>query len=439
MDEQNIESRLRDRFEVYEDPTYDEENWEKLSRTLGTLSDAPKSPFYFSPNMLKMGVALLLFSNLILIGFLLKQNKQIEDLVAVQSNTNGNHTPTLKNEDSASAKSSNEIVKNDDRENKEENLDLNVHLPGPLVHKEPVDGNEKNKLEGVINEPKIGNSLKNEDAVVISETQSGGQSLISNNDAYLPGSILDLVSSNILNTVELQNPLNASFLVSTFHMDNKGQSQFLKNDKKKFVEILRPGIFVGLPRISTDISKAEPGYEFGLDLEIALSDRFHLYTGTTHVFLSYKIDDHGRPEELNELLSTYPAISEDQSIRNLHEIFADARTLEFPIGVRYELNKGEHLQPFIDGGIYGKLFLKQFFEYEYSISEDRFIKETEIRNNNFNFGGIYTSIGSRFRLTNKSMAELSLFYRQDLIPQGSEGRKFSFWGIKGAVRLVPSR
>lgn len=439
MDEQNIESRLRDRFEVYEDPTYDEENWEKLSRTLGTLSDAPKSPFYFSPNMLKLGIALLLFSNLILIGFLFKQNSQIEDLVAIQSSTSRNHIPIVQHEDSNSDKSLHEIAKNDNRENKEENLDLNVHLPGPLVDKEPVDDNEKNNLEELKSEPKIGNSLKNENALFLTETQSEGQSLISNNEVYLPGSILDLVSLNILNTAKLQNPLNASFLVSPFHMDKKDQSQFLENDKIKIVKILRPGIFVGLPRISTDISKAEPGYEFGLDLEIALSDRLHLYTGATHVFLSYKIDDHGRPEELNDLLRAYPAISEDQSIRNLHEIFADAQTLEFPIGVRYELNKGEHLQPFIDGGIYGKLFLKQFFEYEYSISEARFIKETEIQNNNFNFGGIYTSIGSRFRLTNKSMAEISLFYRQDLIPQGSEGRKYSFWGIKGAVRLVPSR
>ncbi|MDW3651858.1 MAG: hypothetical protein R8P61_32570 [Bacteroidia bacterium] len=417
MDEQNIDRRLKERFESFEDSRFDEQNWERLSLALSHINKSAGRVLISSKQFLYSTIILLLLSNLILIGFLLKGNARIEQLMdkVIENGDIKSTNDTIYiaaatpltiaiNTDLPSGETLNPLTKPENREtflSKTSN-----HIKEELLPKEKI---ELEKSASYITKTEGRENLK---------TQSRSMSI----DSLAP------------TAKEVKNSAVPKELVNTPKdaiADNK-HSKRLQLPKLS----LRPGFFIGLPRISTDKSKTVPGFTLGVDLEFQLSDQLNLHTAISYLPLSYKIDDHDLPGAINQLIKTYPAISEDQSIRSLHEVMSTSQTFEIPLGIRYDLKVLNNSRVFVEGGIYGRWFLNQKFEYEFTKGESRLIRNMKFHDPSFSFGGFYAAFGNKIRLR-KNIGEIEIFLKRDWKPQGLEGRIYSIWGLKGSYRLHP--
>lgn len=424
MAEKNIDKILLNRLGNYEDPIYDRENWVRLARTL-TLVSKPSNRISTRIKSLFLPAFLLLFiSNLLLSGLLIKNNSKIETLLdkfeAEKQEEKNVITDTLNSLHSTSninaVESTKKLVPESSPKVDELTIGTNNQV---LLIRNPIPVNKTNDPLGK------GESLSN-----IHLTDN-------------PRSEPDEVSlANVYGKVENQT------VAVEVQADEALQVTNIKNDKvnspkdlaeKKFLfpkEAFKPGFFIGLPRISTDKSKTVPGYTLGVDLEFQLADQLNLHTAISYLPLSYKIDDHDLPEAINQLIKDYPHISEDQSIRSLHEVMSTSQTFEIPLGIRYDLKVLNNSRVFVEGGIYGRWFLNQNFEYEFTKGETRLIRNMKFRDPSFSFGGFYAAFGNKIRLR-KNIGEIEVFLKRDWKPQGLEGRIYSIWGLKGSYRLHP--
>lgn len=403
MDEHIVDQNLQNRFQDYEDLDFDPENWEILEKSLDQNTGNNKVGVS-SSLLVRMAFVALFVSNLVLLYLYNVQSAELEKIKGASSSKLSESITSL---DSTIKPSSGEAS--------------NLVLP-------------KSKIKDSIPNLVLARNL--DESFFPPTTLAKEIDLISNKATS--NKSLGIQLPHKVNKVRLFFPRPMNITINqrrTFDLlNNRSEANIAKSPTS--ISKLRPGITLGLPRTKSDIADFEPGFSLGVDLEYSIRKSLIFYTGVSYAQLSYKIDDHGHPEDLRDLLETYPAISEDQSIQSLHEVFQDALVIEVPLGLRFDLGEKMSQSSFVGVNAYARIFLKQDFEYEYSTSDSRFIINTAINQAKISPGGISIHFGKRFEIGKRSWGEVQLFYSKDLFKQGIEKRQFMQYGVKGAIRLA---
>lgn len=398
MNEKNIDKNLRDRFSSYRDNSNLEANWEKL---IPLLESSRKFRGANNTSLFqKVILVCLVFSNLCLLVLLQRNNKNLEALLE------------------ASGKTAISLPSESVKTTKKPEIYTDRYLT-------PDEGPEQTSKPN-----------RSPQASVIKPTNSEKPLVLNKSNQTL---IFKKINLRI--PVELSNisALEKNLIISTpdfSPLQPINPQNSLKSLKNKFT----PGLILSLPRTQTDIGKTVADFGIGLDIEYELKQDLSLKGGFVYQLLKYKLDDHHEsPTLLNKLLASYPVISEDQSIRALHEINTRSNTLLLPLGLRYYLGKFPQTGFHVEAGVYARAFLNQNYEYEFTSEGTRKFEVHRINEKKLSLSGTYLSIGKTLAINKDIISDISLFSQLDYTKQGSEGRKYKIWGIQANFKIPPNR